>query len=72
MSRRHAQLTTDGQRWWIEDLASSNGTFIGDATSPPPSTPIPVGSKREVADDDRIYVGSWTRIVLRPAADGEA
>lgn len=72
VSRRHAQLTTDGQRWWIEDLASSNGTFLGDATSPPPSTPIPVGSKREVADDDRIYVGSWTRIVLRPAADGEA
>ncbi len=72
VSRRHAQLTTDGQRWWVEDLSSSNGTFIGDATSPPPNTPIPVGSKREVGADDRIYVGSWTRIVLRPAADGEA
>jgi hypothetical protein len=72
VSRRHAQLTTDGTRWWVEDLASSNGTFIGGATEPPPSTPIPVGAKREVGPDDRIYVGSWTRIVLRPAADGEA
>lgn len=72
VSRRHAQLTTDGQRWWVEDLASSNGTFIGQATAPPPNTPIPVGAKREVASDDRIYVGSWTRIVLRPAAEGEA
>ena len=72
VSRRHAQLTTDGQRWWVEDLASSNGTFIGEATAPPPGQPIPTGSKREVSDDDRIYVGSWTRIVLRPAAEGEA
>ncbi|HET7822556.1 MAG TPA: FHA domain-containing protein, partial [Ornithinibacter sp.] len=26
VSRRQAQLTTDGQRWWVEDLQSSNGT----------------------------------------------
>ncbi len=72
VSRRHAQLTWDGQRWWIEDLASSNGTFLGAATEILPMDPIPVGAKREIAPDDRIYVGSWTRIVLRPAADGEA
>jgi hypothetical protein len=30
-----------------------------------------VGAKREIGPDDRIYVGSWTRIVLRVAADGE-
>ena len=71
VSRRHAQLTTDGQRWWVEDLDSSNGTFLGDAMSPPPSTAIPVGSKREVGENDRIYLGSWTRIVLRPAVEGE-
>jgi hypothetical protein len=71
VSRRHAQLTTDGTRWWVEDLASSNGTFIGAATEPPPSTAIPVGAKREIGPDDRIYVGSWTRIVLRVATDGE-
>lgn len=72
VSRRHAQLTTDGRRWWVEDLASSNGTFVADATAPPPADPIPVGTKREIDADDRIYVGSWTRIVLRVATDGEA
>ena len=29
ISRRHAQLTTDGTRWWVEDLGSSNGTYVG-------------------------------------------
>ena len=29
VSRRHAQLTTDGTRWFVEDLGSSNGTFVG-------------------------------------------
>ena len=71
VSRRHAQLTTDGTRWWVEDLQSSNGTFVGEATSSPPDTPISGGAKREVDEGDRIYVGSWTRIVIRPAADGE-
>jgi hypothetical protein len=71
VSRRHAQLTTDGTRWWIEDLASSNGTFLGDAVGELPARPIPSGRKTEVAPDARIFVGSWTRIVLRAAADGE-
>ena len=29
VSRRQAQLTTDGTRWWVEDLESANGTFVG-------------------------------------------
>lgn len=71
VSRRHAQLTTDGRRWWVEDLQSANGTFIGDAVGVLPTVPIPVGQKREVDADDRVYVGSWTRIVIRPAVEGE-
>lgn len=71
VSRRHAQLTTDGTRWWVEDLASSNGTYIGDSLGDLPTTSIPTGQKREVDADDRIYVGSWTRIVLRPSSDDE-
>src|SRR5690606_7393285 len=27
VSRRHAQLTTDGSRWFVEDLGSANGTY---------------------------------------------
>lgn len=71
VSRRHAQLTTDGTRWWVEDLGSSNGTFVAAAVDPLPKTPIEVGTKREVGADDRIYVGSWTRLVIRKAAPGE-
>ncbi len=71
VSRRHAQLTTDGTRWWVEDLGSSNGTFVAGAVDALPKKPIDVGSKREVGPDDRIYVGSWTRLVIRKAAPGE-
>lgn len=71
VSRRHAELTTDGTRWWIDDLQSSNGTYVGDAVGGIPTESIRPGAKREVDADDRIYVGSWTRIVLRPAMDGE-
>jgi hypothetical protein len=71
VSRRHAQLTTDGQRWWIEDLQSSNGTFIGGAGEALPNTPITPGQRVELAEDDRVYVGAWTRIVVRKASPSE-
>ena len=71
ISRRHAQLTTDGKRWWVEDLGSSNGTYVGGSVGPLPATPIPAGQKKEVASDARVYLGAWTRIVIRKAADGE-
>lgn len=72
ISRRHAQLTTDGTRWWVEDLGSSNGTYVGGNVGALPTTPLTPGQKQEISADDRIYVGAWTRIVVRRAADGEA
>jgi hypothetical protein len=71
VSRRQTQLTTDGRRWWVEDLDSANGTFVAPATGPIPADPIPVGVKHELAADDRIYVGAWTRIVIRQATEDE-
>src|SRR5829696_3271704 len=71
VSRRQAQLTTDGQRWWVEDLESANGTFVAPASAPLPDSPIPVGVKQELAADDRVYLGAWTRLVIRPATDEE-
>jgi FHA domain/Double zinc ribbon len=71
VSRRHAQLTTDGQRWWAEDLQSSNGTFFGPAGAPLPTQPITPGQRVEFAPGDRVYVGAWTRIVVRKATPDE-
>jgi len=71
VSRRQAQLTTDGSRWWIEDLQSSNGTYVGPDSGPLPTDPITVGQRRELAEGDRIYVGAWTRLVVRRATDEE-
>ncbi|UUZ59164.1 FHA domain-containing protein [Nocardioides sp. B-3] len=71
ISRRHAQLTTDGSRWWVEDLGSSNGTYVGGAVDALPKTPVAAGQKQEVKTGDRIYLGARTRIVVRKAAPGE-
>ena len=71
VSRRHAQLTTDGTRWFVEDLGSSNGTYVGQASGPLPEHPIAVGPKTELGDDDRLYVGAWTRVVVRRATPDE-
>lgn len=71
VSRRQAQLTTDGRRWFVEDLESANGTFIGSASGALPDDPIPVGVKRELEPDDRIYLGAWTRLVIREATEDE-
>ena len=30
VSRRHAELTPDGEDWWIRDLESRNGTFLNE------------------------------------------
>jgi hypothetical protein len=71
VSRRQSQLTTDGTRWWVEDLDSANGTFVGRAGAKLPDEPVPAGTKRELGPDDRIYVGGWTRLVIRAATDDE-
>lgn len=71
VSRRHCQLNTDGQRWWVEDLQSANGTYVSRAGDALPTTPIPAGQRREIEDGDRLYLGAWTRIVIRTALPGE-
>ncbi len=68
-SRRQAMLTTDGSRWYVEDLSSANGTFVGPASGPLPTDPIK--GRTELGPDDRIYVGAWTRIVVRKASREE-
>ena len=71
VSRRHCQLNTDGHRWWVEDLQSSNGTFVARVGEPLPDDPIRPGQRHELQDGDRLYLGSWTRLVVRKALPGE-
>jgi hypothetical protein len=69
-SRRQAELTQVGTQWYVADLDSANGTFVAPAGESLPEQPIT--AKTPAGPDDRIYVGAWTRIVVRPAAAGEA
>jgi len=71
VSRRHAQLSTDGSRWWVEDLQSANGTFVGGDGGPLPSRALAPGMRHELHEGDRVYLGAWTRLVLRRATDEE-
>ncbi len=43
VSTRHARVATNGEQWFVEDLGSTNGTFLGHqrVTSP---TPIGAGT----------------------------
>ena len=72
VSRRQAQVTTDGTRWWIEDLQSSNGTYVGPDSGPLPVQPLTPGQRHELAEGDRVYIGAWTRLVVRRATAAEA
>lgn len=72
ISRRQARLTTDGKRWFIEDLDSANGTYVGPAAGALPQQPLTPHRRHELEASDRIYLGAWTRIVLRHATEAES
>jgi hypothetical protein len=40
VSTRHARFATNGEQWFVEDMGSTNGTYVG---SQRVSTPVPVG-----------------------------
>jgi hypothetical protein len=71
VSRQHAELTLEGGHWYVEDLRSVNGTYVGKAGAPLPDDPIVPGRRRALADDERVYVGAWTRLVIRAATAEE-
>ncbi|GMA30205.1 FHA domain-containing protein [Litorihabitans aurantiacus] len=71
VSRRQCQLTTDGLRWFVEDLQSANGTYLSPVGEALPTSPITAGSREELEEGTRIFVGGWTRIVVRRGVPGE-
>ncbi len=40
VSTRHARFATNGEQWFVEDLGSTNGTYIGSQRI---TTPMPIG-----------------------------
>jgi pSer/pThr/pTyr-binding forkhead associated (FHA) protein len=59
VSRRHARVTPDDARAWVEDLGSSNGTFVNDQ---------PIHMPREIVPGDRVRMG-LTVLELRTSQD---
>ncbi len=51
VSRYHARIKRRGDQFFVEDLSSSNGTFLGDRQLAP-------GILRELVDGDEIRVGT--------------
>jgi RNA polymerase subunit RPABC4/transcription elongation factor Spt4 len=71
ISHSHAELDLGGGRWTVTDLGSTNGTYVGRPDGTYPAQPLPVRQAHELADDERIYLGAWTRIVVRASTDSE-
>jgi hypothetical protein len=63
VSHRHAVLVlrSDGT-WSLTDCGSSNGTYLNDGTEP-----VAPGDDVAVGPGDRIHLGAWTTMILRPA-----
>lgn len=59
-SRRHARVFVREGGWWVEDLASANGTRLNSGELPAP---------RRLTDGDRIVIGE---VSIRFDADGAA
>jgi len=55
ISARHARLTYRQEQWWVEDLASTNGTFLNEHTVTMPTV---------LANGDVLRLGNVTLKVL--------
>lgn len=62
-SRRHADLSWTDGHWVLRDLNSVNGTYLQRSGAPFP--PVQVGGPVPLGPGDAIFVGAWTRLVLR-------
>jgi DNA-binding response OmpR family regulator len=57
VSREHARLRREGRKWFLDDLGSSNGTFLNDERLLAPA---------ELRDNDRIAIGNVVFIFHDP------
>jgi pSer/pThr/pTyr-binding forkhead associated (FHA) protein len=51
ISGKHARLRWDGVSWWVEDLNSTNGTYVNQRRIPPGAAEaLPYGSILQIGD----------------------
>lgn len=62
-SRRHADLSWIDGHWVLRDLNSVNGTYLQRAGAGFP--PVEVTTAVPIDTGDAVYVGAWTKLVLR-------
>ncbi|MCL4275882.1 MAG: FHA domain-containing protein [Anaerolineales bacterium] len=64
VSTRHAQLTYHHGQWWLEDLASTNGTMLNDT---PITMPTVITSGDEIrCGEAQLLVGLSENIIIEP------
>jgi sigma-B regulation protein RsbU (phosphoserine phosphatase) len=64
ISRRHARIFLDANKYWVEDLGSSNGTFVNDCK---------LSSRMSLSTGDQIRVGPFIlRFETGPEPDKES
>lgn len=63
LSRHHATVYREGERVWIIDENSTNGSFVNGRKVPPSGTPL--------TDGDEILIGNETRLRVRIASKKE-
>jgi hypothetical protein len=57
VSRIHADIRLEGDAYYIEDVGSSNGTYIN-------NTPLPLGNRHRLRSGDRIALGKGDRVTF--------
>jgi pSer/pThr/pTyr-binding forkhead associated (FHA) protein len=55
VSRIHAQLRVEGDVYYIEDVGSSNGTYVN-------NMPLPCGNRHRLRSGDRIALGKGDKV----------
>lgn len=64
VSARHAQLNYHHGQWWLEDLSSTNGTFLNDLTI---SMPTVITSGDEIKCGSlRLIIGLSENVIIEP------